>query len=736
MKRKPGVAGAKYTTMGGVAPLVPALLLLGLVIVFEHPGRSAGDFFSAVALTAGLAMAAAFAWAPLTAVLRPQGQPDTPPAGSELGVGGPAPARVSGIFWLPRRHLFRTALALLLVLLGWGRPEWALLVLLALLFVPAGWLIGGALDALAVHTARRVATARPVSAVAGAAVVVAGIVLTFLAAAAGQALAPRVPPSLGLGLWALSWGALAGTGVAAGIVAAALARRGRVAAGSRAIHALLLAAMGAGLLGYAAGAVAPGLVSPWGVPRVPLLILVVLAGTVVTSSGSAGPGSNLSRARLAPETLSDFFVSATAVVVCLVLLGEHPGGFARTPAVAAVTLAALLAGGTMAVVRGGAGAELSASGLPSAGGTRLSVWPPRQALVAGLVVLLLLYEAPRRELDQLDPVSRAGTALAWALFVLAGWRTVSAFEPLARRVQRSRRLVRLLPWLALAAALFYPIYFPVQDYLLRILRGGGQLWEGPGSALASVAFLVLGPAFFLTYFVVVASLLAVFATAGTLMASFLGDLAEAALPPPERWRRPWPSSPWVVLAPAAALVGVALAVPGEVPETRYGWGLGVAVLALAVAVLLLAAGTLRSRERRGHGDRARRVTRDLLWAALLGWFVGYTMGEAREIGAQGAVPFAALLMAGLKFFEILLEAPERITRAGLAVSALPDLLVAAVAALLLLTFIQTVAPAAAVISIKEAERIGLMVGAVLLPLARSRLRRAAAVDPNQARQAP
>jgi hypothetical protein len=302
-------------------------------------------------------------------------------------------------------------------------------------------------------------------------------------------------------------------------------------------------------------------------------------------------------------------------------------------------------------------------------------------------------------------------------------------------VLRSRRRARLLPWLVWAAALFYPAYFPVQDYLLGVLRAGGRPWEGLGPSLASLAFLALGPGFFLAYFVVIATLLAVFAAAGMLMASFLGDLVEAALPPPERWRRPWPGSPWLVLAPAAALVGVMFAVPGELPENRYGWGLGVAVLGLAVAVPWLAVGTLRSREGPRHGHRARRVVRDLLWAALLGWFVGYTMGEAREIGAVGAVPFVALLMAGLKFFEILLEAPERITRAGLAVAALPDLLVAVVAALLLLTFIQTVAPAAAVVSIKEAERMGLMAGAVLLPLVRGRLRRAAAVDLREAGQA-
>gem|GEM_PF-2672813 len=710
---------------GRLAPLVPALLLLGLVIVFEHPGRAPGDFLSAAALTAGLAMAAAFAWTPLTAVLRRQGESDTPPVGGE---SGPAPATASAILRPPRRGLLRTALAALLVLLGWGRPEWALAVLLALLFVPAGWLIGGALDALAVHTARRVATAPPASAVAGA-VVVAGIVLTFLAAAAGEALAPRLPPSLGLGLRTLSWGALAGTVVAAGVLAAALARRGRAVAGSRAIRALLLGATSAALLGYAAGAVAPGLVSPSGVPRVPLLILVMLAGTVVTSSGSAGPGSNLARAGLPPEALSGFFVSATAVVVCLVLLGERLGGFPRTPGVAAVTLAALLAGGTLTVLRRGAGAELSASGLVSAGGAQ-SVRPPRQALAAGLALLLLLYEVPRRELD---PVSRAGTALAWALFVLAGWRAVNGFEPLVRRMLRSRRRARLLPWLAWATAGFYLAYFPVQDALLGVLGAGGRPWEGLGPSLASLAFLVLGPGFVLTYFVVLASLLAVFAAAGMLMASFLGDLVEAVLPPPEPWRRPWPGSPWTLLGPAAALVGVAVVVPGELPETRYGWGLGVAVLALAVAVPWLAVGTLRSRE--GPGHRARRVARDLLWAVLLGWFVGYTMGEAREIGAEGAVPFVALLMAGLKFFELVLEGPERITRAGLTVSALPDLLVAVVAALLLLTFIQTVAPAAAVVSIKEAERMGLMAGAVLLPLARGRLRRAAAGATEDAGQA-
>jgi hypothetical protein len=520
-----------------------------------------------------------------------------------------------------------------------------------------------------------------------------------------------------LGLVALSWGAATGTAIAAGVLVAALAGRGGKQAASRAVRVLVFSTAAAALLGYMAGAVFPGMLSPSGVPHVPPLVLVLLAASVVTPPGTADGGPGTIRPVVPPKALSDLLVSTAAGVVSLALLAERLGGFPQTPLAATVAVAALLAGGAAALVlRGGRTPHWPVAVSPPV--VRSSGAPARGVLVAGLVLLLLLYEAPRRELDL---VSRTGTALGWAVFVVAMWRVAEAFEPLTSRLSLVGRRACFLRGLAWTAAGFYLAYFPVQDYLLGVLRAGGRPWEGLGPSLASLAFLVLGPGFFGTYVVVIAALLAVFAAAGMLMARFLGDLVEATLPPPEGWRRPWPSSPWALLGPAAALVRAAAAVPGEPPENRYGWGLGMAVLGLAVAVSLLAVAALRSQE--GPGDLTRRVARDLAWAVLLGWFVGYTMGEAREIGAEGAVPFVALLMAGLKFFEITLEMPERITRAGLAISALPDLLVAVVAALLLLTFAQTVAPAAAVVSIKEAERMGLMAGAVLLPLVRGRRRR-------------
>ncbi len=686
-----------------LAPFAPALPLLGLVVAFEHPDRAAGDVLSVAALAVAMPLAVASASKAIAGAL----------------------AFHTGFTALPNslapgRHpwVALACLASLLAFAGWTQPAWVLVALVPFVLVPAGMLLGGALDALAVHAARRVGDPGTSLAVI-LAVVAGGFGLTLTAGMAGQALAPRFPAAVVLGLVALSWGAATGTAIAAGVLVAALAGRGVRQAASRAVRVLVFSTTAAALLGYMAGAVGPGMLSPSGVPHVPALVLVLLAASVVIPPGTADVGSGTTRPVVPPKALSHLLVSTTAGVVSLVLLAERLGGFPRTPLAAAVTAAALLAGGAAAVVlRGG---PTPTGPLPSPPlVVRSSGAPARGVLVAGLVLLLLLYEAPRRELDL---VSRAGTALGWAVFVGAVWRVAGAFEPLASRLSLVGRRACFLRGLAWTAAGFYLVYFPVQDYLLGVLGAGGHPWQGLGPSLASLSFLVLGPAFFAAYLVVTAALLAVFAAAGMLMARFLGDLVEATLPPRERWRHPWPSSPWAVLAPAAALVSAALALPGELPENRYGWGLGVALLGLAVAVSLLAVATLRSREDPGH--LARRVARDLAWAVLLGWFIGYTMGEAREIETEGTVPFVALLMAGLKFFEIVLETPERITRAGLAASALPDLLIAVVAALLLLTFIQTVAPAAAVISIKEVERIGLMAGAVLLPLVRARSRRAA-----------
>jgi hypothetical protein len=698
-----------------LAPFVPALLLLGVVFAFEHPGRAPGEALSAAALALALPLAVVHASKALAVILSP------PVRRHPLEVALPGPLA-------PLGPLVPPVLLVLLVLMGWARPGWVVVALLPCLLVPAGMLLGGALDALAVRAGRRAAgTGAPV-AVTGA-LVAAGFALALGTAAAGQALAPRSPPSLVAGLVALSWGALTGTAVAAGVLAAALAGRGRRQAASRAARVLVFTTVTAALLGYTAGALGPGLLSPSGTRHVPLPVLVLLAASVVTAPAADGDRSEALHRVVPPQALSDLLVSATAGVVSLVLLGERLGGFPWTPLVATVALAALLAGGAGAVVLRGRRRPVdpSPSHAPPAG-VHPSGAPARAVLIAGLVLLLLLHEVPRRELDL---ASRTGTGLAWAVFVLAGWRAAGAFEPLARRVARSRRRARLLPWLVWAAALFYPAYFPVQDYLLGILRAGGRPWEGLGPSLASLAFLALAPGFFLSYVVVIAALLALFAAAGMLMAWFLGDLAEAALPPPEGWRRPWPGTPWALLGPATAVVAAALIVPGELPENRYGWGLGVAVLGLAVAVPLLAATTLRARE--PSALRTRRVARDLIWAVLLGWFVGYTMGEAREIGAEGAVPYVALVMAGLKVFEIALETPERSTRAGLAPAALPDLLLAVVAALLLVPFIQTVAPAAAVVSIKEAERMGLMAGAILLPVVRAFLGSRADQDRPRAR---
>lgn len=684
-----------------LAPFVPTLLLLGVVFAFEHPGRAPGEALSVAALALALPLAVVHASKALAVILSP------PVRRYSLQVALPGPlARLGSLG--PR------ALLVLLVLLGWARPGWVVVALLPCLLVPAGMLLGGALDALAVRAGRRAAgTGAPVAVTV--ALVAAGFALALGTAAAGQVLASRSPASIVAGLVALSWGALAGTVVAAGVLVAALAGRGRSQAASRAARVLVFTIVTTALLGYTAGALGPGLLSPSGTPHVPLPVLVLLGATVVTVAAD-GDGSEALHRVVPPEALSDLLVSATAGVVSLVLLGERLGGFPWTPLVATVALAALLAGGAGAVVLRGRrrSVDPSPSHVPPAG-VHPSGAPARAVLVAGLALLLLLHEVPRRELDL---VSRTGTGLAWAVFVLAGWRAAGAFEPLARRVVRSRRRARLLPWLVWAAALFYPAYFPVQDYLLGVLQAGGRPWEGLGPSLASLAFLALVPGFFLTYVVVIAALLGLFAVAGMLMAWFLGDLAEAALPPPEGWRRPWPGTPWALLGPAAGVVAAALVAPGELPENRYGWGLGVAVLGLVVAVPLLAVTTLRARE--PSALRTRRVARDLIWAVLLGWFVGYTMGEAREIGAEGAVPYVALVMAGLKVFEIALETPEGITRAGLAPTALPDLLLAVVAALLLVPFIQTVAPAAAVVSIKEAERMGLMAGAVLLPVVRAR----------------
>jgi hypothetical protein len=163
-----------------LVPFAPALFLLGLVLAFEHPGRAAGDALSAAVLALAL---------PLTVT------------SASTAIAG-ALAFHAGFTALPnipalRRHpwVALACLASFLAFAGWTRPGWVLVALAPFVLVPAGMLLGGALDAFAVHAARRLDDPGRSLAVI-LAVVAGGCGLTLTATVAGQALAARFPAPL------------------------------------------------------------------------------------------------------------------------------------------------------------------------------------------------------------------------------------------------------------------------------------------------------------------------------------------------------------------------------------------------------------------------------------------------------------------------------------------------------------------------------------------------------------
>lgn len=93
------------------------------------------------------------------------------------------------------------------------------------------------------------------------------------------------------------------------ILVAALAGIGCAQARPRTLRALALSTATRVLLGYAAGAIGAGLLSPSAAPHVPLLVLVLLVAGVMTASETADAESASSRRVLPPEALYNFLVS-------------------------------------------------------------------------------------------------------------------------------------------------------------------------------------------------------------------------------------------------------------------------------------------------------------------------------------------------------------------------------------------------------------------------------------------
>lgn len=218
---------------------------------------------------------------------------------------------------------------------------------------------------------------------------------------------------------------------------------------------------------------------------------------------------------------------------------------------------------------------------------------------------------------------------------------------------------------------------------------------------------------------------------GILFAEFFDDAARFVARAGGRVRRPMRFGAWLLAGLLVASLAHYVLASGmylAFGDTRVSSAFGAATFGLHAATLAVLALVVVAWRGRGADALPRRALYALALLYGVAWFVGYSTDDVLALREERALPLLVVGVAVLEFFDILFEAPERLSAGGRALprEALWDLFLAISFGLLLLLSAFEIARhplVDAVLGAKVFGWLGLLAGAALVPLQRARVRR-------------